>query len=100
MPTPIPSYYYPAAPYFAAAFTGLAFAAAVDWNDWGIWGGDWNGGDLDIDCNNCFNNRDFNGKVNWGDVDWKNVDRSKINFDRNQLNNVRQIGYQEPRRGQ
>ena len=68
--------------------TGAIFAAAVDWDDWGVWGGRWDGGDIDIDCNNCFNNRDFNGKVNFNDVDWKNVDRSKINFDKNQLNNI------------
>ena len=41
---------------------------------------------IDIDCNNCFNNRDFNGKMNWNDVDWNNVDRSKISFDRSQFN--------------
>ena len=30
--------------------------AAVDWDDWGVWGGNW-GGDVDrFDCNNCFNN--------------------------------------------
>ncbi|MBD9456047.1 DUF3300 domain-containing protein, partial [Rhizobium sp. RHZ02] len=40
------------------------------------------------DCNNCFNNRNFNGKVKWNDVDWKNVDRSKLNIDRSQLANV------------
>ncbi len=57
----------------------------MDWDDWGVWGGRWNGGDLDIDCNNCFNNRDFNGRINLNDVDWKNVDRSKIKFDRNQF---------------
>ena len=38
------------------------------------------GGDIDIDCNNCFNNVDFNGKVNFNDVDWKNVDRSQDQF--------------------
>ena len=45
-----------------AAATGAIWAAAVDWDDWGVWGGDWDGGDIDIDCDNCFNNRDFNGK--------------------------------------
>ncbi|TIO04502.1 DUF3300 domain-containing protein [Mesorhizobium sp.] len=85
-PDPYPYYWYPGATFFAGAVTGAIWAAAVDWDDWGVWGGRWNGGDIDIDCNNCFNNRDFNGKVNFNDVDWKNVDRSKINIDRNQLN--------------
>ena len=42
-------------------------------------------GDIDVDCNQCFNNIDFNGKLNLKDVDWKNIDRSKLNFDRSQL---------------
>lgn len=82
-PDPYPSYYYPTAPYFAAFVTGAVWAAAVDWNGGGVWGGPWNGNDIDIDCNNCFNN--IIGKVNFNDVDWKNVDRSKINFDKNQF---------------
>lgn len=85
-PDSYPSYYYPTAPYFAAFVTGAVWAAAVDWDDWGVSGGRWNGNDIDIDCNDCFNNR--NGKVNFNDVDWKNVDRSKINFDKNQFANV------------
>jgi hypothetical protein len=80
---PYPAYWYPGAAFFAGAVTGAAFAAIVDWDDWGVWGGRWNGGDIDVDCNNCFNN--INGKVKWNDVDWKNVDRSKIKFDRNQI---------------
>jgi Protein of unknown function (DUF3300) len=83
-PEAYPSYWYPTAPFFAAAVTGAAWAAAIDWNDWGIWGGRW-GGDVDIDCKHCFNNRDFSGKVNFNDVDWKNVDRSKIDINRDQL---------------
>ncbi|MBA5777565.1 DUF3300 domain-containing protein [Stappia sp. F7233] len=86
-PEPYPSYYWPSATFFAAAVTGVIWAAAVDWNDWGVWGGGWRGGNVDIDCNNCFNNN-FRGKVNLNDVDWRNVDRSKINFDRDQLKNV------------
>ena len=84
-PEPYPSYWYPTATFFAAAATGAIWAAAVDWDDWGIWGGDWDGGDIDFDCNNCLNNIDFNGKLNLKDVDWKNVDRSKLNLDRSQL---------------
>jgi hypothetical protein len=85
-PDPYPYYWYPGATFFAGAVTGAIWAAAVDWDDWDVWGGRWDGGDIDIDCNNCFNNRDFNGKINFNDVDWKNVDRSKINIDRDQLN--------------
>ncbi|WP_324764891.1 DUF3300 domain-containing protein (plasmid) [Sinorhizobium meliloti] len=81
---PYPSYYYPGAAFFAGAVTGAVFGAIVDWDDWGVWGGDW-GGDIDVDCNKCFNNIDFDGKVNWNDIDWKNVDRSKLSFDRDQL---------------
>ena len=84
-PDPYPNYWYPTATFFAGAVTGAAWAAAVDWDDWGVWGGNWNGNDIDIDCNNCFNNRDFNGTINFNDVDWKNVDRSKLKIDRDQL---------------
>ena len=87
-PDPYPNYWYPGATFFAGAVTGAIWAAAVDWDDWGVWGGGWDGGDIDFDCNNCFNNRDFNGKVNFNDVDWKNIDRSKINIDRDQLNKL------------
>jgi hypothetical protein len=85
-PDPYPYYVYPGATFFAGAVTGAIWAAAVDWDNWGVWGGGWNGNDIDIDCNNCFNNRDFNGNININDVDWKNVDRSKIKIDRDQLN--------------
>jgi hypothetical protein len=84
-PEPYPSYWYPTATFFAGAVTGAIWAAAVDWDDWGVWGGNWDGGDIDIDCNKCFNDIDFDGKLNLNDVDWKNVDRSKINIDRDQL---------------
>ncbi|PTM93500.1 DUF3300 domain-containing protein [Mycoplana dimorpha] len=84
-----PNYYYPTAPYFAAAITGAAiWAATVDWDDWGVWGGNW-GGDVDIDCDKCFNNVNIDrGKFKMNEVDWRNVDRSKINFDRNQFANL------------
>lgn len=87
-PSAYPNYEYPTAPYFAAAVTGLAFAAAVDWDDGGVWGGHWGGGDIDIDCDHCLNNIDLNGRVKLGDIDWKNVDRGKIKFDRNQFANI------------
>ncbi|WP_081158864.1 DUF3300 domain-containing protein [Ensifer aridi] len=83
-PDPYPAYYYPAATFFAGAVTGFAWAAIVDWDDWGVWGGRWNG-DINIDCNKCFNDIDFTGKVKWNDIDWRNVDRSKITLDRDQL---------------
>ncbi|MBX4968452.1 DUF3300 domain-containing protein [Rhizobium binae] len=78
------SYYYPGAGFFAAAVTGLTWAAIVNWDDWGVWGGRWDG-DIDIDCNNCLNNRNFNGKMKWNDVDWANVDRSKLSIGKDQL---------------
>ncbi|WEZ85421.1 DUF3300 domain-containing protein (plasmid) [Rhizobium sp. 32-5/1] len=84
-PEPYPSYYYPTATFFAGIVTGAVWAAAVDWNRWGVAGGRWNG-NVDIDCNKCFNN--INGKVNINDLDWKNVDRSKIKFNKNQFNNI------------
>jgi hypothetical protein len=87
-PDPYPYYYSPAAPFFAGFVTGSIFAAVVDWNDWGVWGGSRWGNDVNIDCNNCFNNRDFNGKININDVDWRNVDRNKINFDKTQIGKV------------
>ncbi|MBS7543967.1 DUF3300 domain-containing protein [Ancylobacter oerskovii] len=84
---PYPSYLWPAATFFTAAVTGAVWAAAVDWDDWGVWGGRWRG-DVDVDCNNCFNNRNFNGRVDINDIDWRNVDRSKLNIDRSQINRI------------
>lgn len=88
-PDPYPNYYYPTATFFAGAVTGAIWASVVDWDDWGVWGGGWGGGDVDIDCNKCFDNIDIDrDKFKMGDVDWKNIDRSKINFDKNQLNRI------------
>ena len=93
-PDPYPYYYNPGAVFFAGAITGAFWGAVIDWDD-GFWGGDWDwngdwGGDIDIDfdCNNCIIGNDFNGKLNIRDADWKNIDRSKINFDRTQLNKL------------
>ncbi len=88
-PDPYPYYYNPGAPYFAAFVTGAVWGSVVDWDDHGIWGGngDWDN-DVDIDCNHCFNNNDFSGKVNINDVDWKHVDRDKMSFDNNQFNKL------------
>jgi hypothetical protein len=89
-PTAYPYYYDPVAPFFAGAVTGAVFAAALDWDDWDVWGGPWRGGgDIDIDCNNCFNNRQFNGDIKFNDVDWRTVDRSKISYNRNDFNSIR-----------
>lgn len=96
-PEPYPSYYYPTAPYFAGFVTGAIWGAAIDWNDWGVWGGNGNwGNDININCRNCFNDRDFNGNIKWNDVDWNNVDRNKISFDKNQFN---KINHNDIRRG-
>ncbi|MBX5159254.1 DUF3300 domain-containing protein [Rhizobium sp. NZLR8] len=84
-PEPYDNYYYPGAAFFAGAVTGVAFAAIVNWDDWGVWGGRWGGGDVDIDCNNCLNGRNFNGKMKFNDVDWSNVDRSKMSIGKDQL---------------
>lgn len=83
---PYPYYWYPTATFFAGATVGAIWGAAIDWDDWGIWGGEWDGDiDVDIDCDRCFNDRDFSGKIDFKDVDWANVDRSKLKFDRNQF---------------
>jgi hypothetical protein len=87
-PDPYPNYYYPTAPFFAGFVTGAIWGAVVDWDDWDVRGGNWNGGDIDIDCNNCFNDIDIDGKININDVDWKNVDRDKISIDRDQFNRI------------
>ncbi|MDC9824654.1 DUF3300 domain-containing protein [Devosia sp. ZB163] len=86
---PYPYYYdYDDAPYFPGFWTGAFWGAVIDWNDWGIWGGDINSG-IDIDCNRCMNDIDINGKVDIGDIDWRNVDRDKIShFDRNQFSAI------------
>ncbi|WP_051505594.1 DUF3300 domain-containing protein [Mesorhizobium sp. WSM2561] len=80
---PCPSYYYPTAPYWAGFVTGAAFAAVVDWNDWGTWGGDV---DIDVDIGDRID-FDFN-KIDIDNLDvdklrkldFKNVDRSKIDL--------------------
>ena len=89
-PDPYPYYYSPIAPFFAGVVTGAIWVGIVDWDDGfrgGHWGRDW-GNDIYIDCNNCFNNRRFKGRLAINDVDWKNVDRRKIRFDRGQLNRM------------
>ncbi|WP_321345489.1 DUF3300 domain-containing protein [Breoghania sp.] len=87
-PDPFPQYFLPGATFFTGAVTGAIFAAAVDWDDWGVWGGRWDGGGIDINCNHCMNNVDINGKINFNDVDWKNIDRDKIKIDRDQFTKI------------
>ncbi len=80
---PYPSYYYPTAPYWAALATGAIWAAAVDWDDWGTWGGDL---DLDVDIGDNID-IDFD-KIDIDKIDvdrlkgldLKNIDRSKLNL--------------------
>jgi Protein of unknown function (DUF3300) len=89
-PDPYPYYYSPIAPFFAGVVTGAIWVGFVDWDDGfrgGHWGRDW-GNDIYIDCNNCFNNRRYKGRLAINDVDWKSVDRRKIRFDRNQLSKI------------
>ncbi len=78
-----PSYYYPTAPYWAALTTGVAFAAVVDWDNWGTWGGDLDidvnlGDRADIDFNKIdLDKIDVNRLKN---LDLRNIDRSKLNL--------------------
>ena len=78
-----PSYYYPTAPYWAALTTGVAFAAVVDWDNWGTWGGDLDidvnlGDRADIDFNKIdLDKIDVNKLKN---LDLRNIDRSKLNM--------------------
>ncbi len=80
---PYPSYYYPTAPYWAALATGAMWAAVVDWDDWGTWGGDVDldvdiGDNIDIDFDNIdIDNIDIDRLK---DLDLKNIDRDKINL--------------------
>lgn len=82
--TPYPSYFYPYAPYWAGFVTGVAFGAAVDWDNWHSWGGN----DVDIDINN-FNRNDFH--FDKDNINNLNFDGDKFKFDHNTIaNNIRQ----------
>lgn len=82
--TPYPSYFYPYAPYWTGFVTGVAFGAAVDWDNWHSWGGN----DVDIDINN-FNRNDFH--FDKDDINNLNFDGDKFKFDHNTItNNIRQ----------
>ena len=83
-----PNYWYPTATFFAGAVTGAVFASVIDWDSRSIWGGHFDGGDIDINCNQCMNNIDINGKLKFKDVDWKNIDINRISFDSAQFAKV------------
>ncbi|UVC17911.1 DUF3300 domain-containing protein [Mesorhizobium onobrychidis] len=80
------SYYDPTATYYAAYVTGVAWAAAVDWYEGETWSGygRW-GKDVEINCDDCFNDRTFNGDISLNQVDWTKVDSSRVTFDKSQL---------------
>lgn len=64
--------------------TGVAFGAAIDWDNWHSWGGD----DVNINVNN-FNRNDFHFDKN--NINNLNFDSNKFNFDRDSItNNIRQ----------
>jgi uncharacterized protein YgiM (DUF1202 family) len=73
---PYPNYWYPNAGFWTGAITGAAFAAVVDWDDWGTWGGD-----VDIDVKKDGDKV----KIDFGDRS-TTIDRDDINFDRDNLN--------------
>ncbi|WP_436798518.1 DUF3300 domain-containing protein, partial [Mesorhizobium escarrei] len=80
------SYYDPTATYYAGYVTGAAWAAAVDWYEGETWSGygRW-GKDVEINCDDCFNDRIFNGDISLNQVDWTKVDSSRVTFDKSQL---------------
>ena len=89
-PDPYPYYYSPIAPFFAGVVTGAIWVGIVDWDDGfrgGHWGRDW-GNDIYIDCNNCFNNRRFRGKMAINDVDWKMLTVARSGLTESQLNRI------------
>jgi peptidoglycan hydrolase-like protein with peptidoglycan-binding domain len=69
---PYPSYYYPAAGFWAGAVTGAIWAGAIDWD-----GGDFWGGDVDIDRG------DIN--IDRGDINIGEINRNNVNIDRDKL---------------
>jgi len=73
---PYPNYWYPNAGFWTGAITGAAFAAIVDWDDWGTWGGD-----VDIDVKR----EGDKVKIDFGDRT-RTIDRDNVNFDRDNLN--------------
>ncbi len=82
---PYPSYWSPTAGFWTAAVTGAAFAAAVDWDNWGTWGGDV---DIDVKREGDKVKIDFGDRtktIERGDL---NIDRDKMNINRDNLRNV------------
>jgi len=82
---PYPSYWYPNAGFWTGAVTGAAFAAIVDWDDWGTWGGDV---DIDVKRDGDKVKIDFGDRtrtIDRGDI---NIDRDKLNINRDSLKNI------------
>jgi uncharacterized membrane protein YgcG len=82
---PYPSYWYPNAGFWTGAITGAAFAAVVDWDDWGTWGGDV---DIDVKKNGDKVKIDFGDRTTTIDRDDINIDRDKMNINRDNLKNI------------
>ncbi|MCP4381197.1 MAG: DUF3300 domain-containing protein [Hyphomicrobiales bacterium] len=93
---PYPSYYYPSARFWTGVATGVAFAAIVDWNSWGTWGGNVDvnvkvdGNKIKIEGGDKINikggDRDIDFKGGDRNINMKNVDRSKISIDDTKIN--------------
>ena len=82
---PYPSYWYPNVGFWAGAITGAAFAAAVDWDDWGTWGGDV---DFDVKREGDKVKIDFGDRTRTIDRGDRNIDRDKLKANRDALRNV------------
>ena len=82
---PYPSYWYPNAGFWTGAITGAAFAAVVDWDDWGTWGGDV---DIDVKKDGDKVKIDFGDRSTTIDRDNIDIDRDKMNFNRDNLKNI------------
>lgn len=80
---PYPSYWYPNAGFWTGAITGAAFAAIVDWDDWGTWGGDV---DIDVKKDGDKVKIDFGDRSTTIDRDNINFDRDNFNIDRDKMN--------------
>ena len=82
---PYPSYWYPNVGFWAGAITGAAFAAVVDWDDWGTWGGDV---DFDVKREGDQVKIDFGDRTRTLERGDRNIDRDKLKANRDALRNV------------
>ena len=92
---PYPNYYSPGATFWTGLAAGAVFAAVVDWDDWGTYGGD-----IDVDIKVDGDKIEIKGgdrlnvkggdkiKIEGGDKDFdlNKVDRNNIDIDRNSFN--------------